>query len=269
MSNPFFALALAAVLAAPPPAWACGARSDCAVAGGDYRIAMPESADAAKPAGAIVFLHGYQGTPEGIMDFAALRETAARLGVALIAPRGRDGSWNLPGVFGLQRDDVAFVSAVVDDALGRFPLDRERIVIAGFSLGGSMSWYMACTQGNRYAGYVPIAGAFWEPYMPDCATPLPELHHVHGRADTTVPLTGRVLSMATQGDVYRSFGLLAEAAACTATLGSETQDGALACMRQTCGGAVQELCLHDGGHSVEPAWIERGWRAIAASRGWS
>ncbi len=266
---PILFLALALVVALAAPGRACGSETDCAVAGGGYRIAMPEGAMADGEVGAIVYLHGYRGTPEGVMGFEALRETADRLGVALIAPRGEDGSWGLPGVFGARRDDVAFVDAVVEDAVARFPIDRERIVISGFSLGGSMTWYMACVAGRGYAGYVPIAGAFWEPYMPDCVTPLPELHHVHGRADRTVPLEGRRLSVAVQGDVFRSFALLREAAGCAVPLPPMAEGGALDCARQSCGGAEQELCLHDGGHSVQPEWIERGWRAIAARKGWS
>lgn len=262
---PALALIVAFLLAPGAPATACGADSDCAVADGDYRIALPEDAGAG-PVGAIVYLHGYQGSPQGVMGFAALRETATRLGVALIAPRGEDGTWGLPGVFDARRDDVAFINAAIDDAVARFPVDPARIVISGFSLGGSMTWYMACTQGRRYAGYAPIAGAFWEPYMPDCATPLPELHHVHGRADETVPLEGKKLSMAVQGDVWRSFALLRDAAGCEAPLPPVAEGGALDCARQICGGSVQEICLHDGGHSVRPEWIERAWNAIASGR---
>ena len=105
--------------------------------------------------------------------------------------------------------------------------------------------------------------------MDDCATPLPRIHHVHGLADETVPMRGRKLSIATQGDVYRSFALLRSAAECGGDLGGETRDGELTCTAQACGDEVQELCTHEGGHSIKPQWIERAWRALAAARGWS
>jgi polyhydroxybutyrate depolymerase len=185
--------------------------------------------------------------------------------VALIAPRGEETSWNLPGAMPGGRDDVAFIRSVADDAAARFGLDRNRMMVAGFSVGGSMTWYVACAEGRGFAGYAPIAGAFWEPYVAECRSPLPEIRHVHGRTDGTVPLAGRKLSFATQGDTFRSFALLGELSGCGEGLSEAERDGDLTCYRQTCGGAVQELCLHAGGHSVRPEWIARAWRRLAAT----
>lgn len=259
---------LAILLLACGPALACGVETDCALEGGDYRIALPAQGADGGPLGAIVFLHGWQGSPEDVMRFAALRGVADRLRVALIAPRGVEKSWSLPGAFPARRDDVAFLRAVVRDATARFAVDPERVMISGFSVGGSMTWYVACEEGARYAGYAPVAGSFWEPYVEDCATPLAEIRHVHGLKDDTVPMAGRRLSMATQGDTWKSFALLREFAGCAGGLESAVVEGELTCSRQTCGGAVQELCLHGGGHSVKPEWIERAWRAVAAAKRW-
>jgi len=255
------------------PARACGPESDCTAGGGGYRIAMPPLAASAP--GAIVYLHGWQGTPDGVMRFAALRDMADRLGIALIAPRGTDKRWLLPGAFTAAgegweaRDDIAYVNAIVADAVARFGLDPDRIVISGFSLGGSMAWYIACAEGARYAGYIPVAGSFWEPYVADCAMPLAEIRHVHGLADRTVPLEGRKLSVAVQGDTRKSFALLRRFAGCERSLDGAAVAGDLTCAVQSCGGTRQELCLHDGGHNVKPVWIERAWREIARVHGWS
>jgi polyhydroxybutyrate depolymerase len=270
------ALLLAAMALAPavaPPVRACGPDSDCAAAGGGYRIALPAPTPA-RP-GALVYLHGWQDTPEGVMRFEALRAMADRLGVALIAPRGADRRWMLPDAFtaadqGIERrDDIAYVNAIVENAIARFGLDRERIVVSGFSLGGSMAWYIACAEGTRYAGYIPVAGAFWEPYVSDCTLPLAEIRHVHGLADETVPLAGRKLSVATQGDTRRSFEILRRIAGCDGGLEGAAVADDLTCAAQACGGTRQELCLHEGGHSVKPAWIERAWHEIARARGWT
>lgn len=247
---------------------ACGVASDCDVPGGSYRIAMPARADAEHKVGAIVYIHGYQGSPEGVMEYTALRDVADRLGVALIAPRGLNKSWSLPGAFRQRRDEVAFIRAVVDDAVAHGRIDSSRIMISGFSVGGSMTWYVACAEGRHYAGYAPIAGSFWEPYVEGCKLPLPFIYHVHGLSDETVPMEGRSLSVGTQGDTYKSFGLLRRFSGCEAELDGETREGKLTCSRQTCGGAVQQLCLHDGGHSVQPIWIENAWRKLAAANRW-
>lgn len=262
-------LALVGILSVPGTAGACGSESDCVISSGDYHISMPPPSQDGAASGAIVFLHGYQGTPEATMDFAALRETANRLGVALIVPRGLEASWTLPDAFPAGRDDVAFINAVVEDATGRFGIDRERVMISGFSVGASMVWYVACAEGQRYAGYAPIAGAFWEPYVEDCAMPLANIYHVHGTADDMVPLAGRRLSFAAQGDTYRSFALLREFGACEGDLAPRPPEAGLVCSAQTCGGGEQELCLHDGGHSIRPEWIARAWEKLAEAEGWN
>lgn len=241
---------------------ACGADTDCTVAGGSYRIALPETGGGEASGGAIIFLHGYGGSPEDVMGFAALRDVAERLDVALVAPRGEDKSWNLPGAMSGERDDVAFIDGVARDAVSRFRVDPNRILVSGFSVGASMVWYVACAEGRRYAGYAPIAGAFWEPYVESCRLPLPTIRHVHGTADETVPLEGRKLRVATQGNVFRSFELLRRFSQCTGDLADADAEGDLTCQHQTCGGSEQDLCLHSGGHVVRPEWIEEAWRQV-------
>ncbi len=246
---------------------ACGAQSDCPVATGDYRVALPSVPDGSGKMGAIVLLHGYNSSPEDMMKFQPIRDMANRLGIALIVPRGMNRSWNLPGAFPPARDDVAFIHSVVADAERNLLLDRDRVMIAGFSQGASMTWYIACAEGRRYAGYAAIAGSFWEPYVETCALPLPYLYHIHGTADETVPMKGRALPMATQGDTYKSFALLRRLSSCQARLEPEPAEGELSCSRQSCGGAEQELCLHNGGHELNPTWIERAWTRLAKARG--
>lgn len=271
--RPLALAATAALFLAPALARACGPDSDCLVEGGDYRVALPDGGSAAAALGAIVFLHGSDGSPEDIMGFAALRDVADRLGVALIVPRGINGAWQLPGAVPGPRDDVAFVDRVIDDAESRFPIDPDRIMVAGFSLGASLTWYVACADGDRYAGYAAVAGAFWAPYVDGCVTPLPPLFHVQGSADDVVPLQGLVMPEAIEVDTWQSFALLRDFSACEGALEPETpdddgEDDGLDCSAQVCGGAAQEICVHSGGHSVEPRWIERAWRRLAAEKGW-
>lgn len=73
---PAFRLLLVVALAAATGGQvaACGADSDCSVAGGSYRIALPETGGG-EASGAIIFLHGYGGSPEDIMRFAADRKS--------------------------------------------------------------------------------------------------------------------------------------------------------------------------------------------------
>lgn len=248
------------------PGSACPADRGCSVTSGSYRIIVPPQAAAGRPVGAILYFHGYQGSAEEVIADPVFAAVARRLGVALVAPDGAGHSWSFPGSPAKQRDEFAFVGQVLDDVVARFPIDPRRILASGFSQGGSMVWSLACRTPRRFAAFAPIAGAFWEPLPASCESPRPPLIHVHGTSDMTVPLAGRTLrSGARQGDVFRSFAIIAPGG-CTAGWAGSTRAasgaGELACrVASGCGGPSRlELCLHPGGHDVVAAWVERAWR---------
>lgn len=266
---------LAAILAVAPlraqdaggrsPSDSCPADGGCKVENGHYRIILPQAAPG-RHVGAIMYFHGYQGSAEETISDQGLVAVAQRLGIALIAPDGIGHSWSFPGSPAHTRDEFAYVGHVLDDATRRFPVDPARVMASGFSQGGSMVWYLACRMPARFAAFAPIAGAFWEPLPERCAGPRPNLIHLHGTSDTTVPLAGRALRYGyKQGDVFRSLAILAPGG-CTASWAADVlkagPPAALTCRLATdCGSPARlELCLHAGGHMADPAWIERAWR---------
>jgi polyhydroxybutyrate depolymerase len=233
-------------------------------------IRMPDGASAAKPVGAIVYFHGFRSSAAASMRFESLVRVAEELGVALIAPDGLEKSWSFPNAPRARRDELAFMHLVLDDALARFPIDPARVMSAGFSIGGTMSWYMACYLGERFAGHTPISGTFWRPHPAECPGPDPFISHVHGTADKVFPLEGRLIRQTWQQ------GNTPEAVAFFRTRGGNApvvehyQDGKLDCTNAaTVNGGAVELCLHEGGHSVRGEWIKRGWMRLAAFKGWT
>ena len=255
-------LALILTLAALPAA-ACGRDSACAVPLGSYRVAVPEGG--AK--GVILFFHGYGATAQAAMA-GHLADTALAQGLAVIAPQGRENSWAFTGAPRDGRDEMAFLDQVMADVEARFDLPLDRVLVTGFSIGGTMAWEAACYRGARFAGFAPIAGAYWEPEPASCPSPPPVLIHVHGTADTVVPMAGRPIGEAHQGDVRASIAQWRRQAACGGATRTLSTTG-LTCTRWTgCESGLVELCLHDGGHSIRTEWVMRGWDQLAALKGW-
>ncbi len=248
---------------------ACPAEQGCQVEGGHYRLILPDDVKAAAPVAALMFFHGWQGSAEETVADPGLRALATRLGVALIAPDGAGRTWSYPGSPGRHRDEFAFVDRVLDDVAARFPVDPRRIMASGFSQGGSMVWYLACRMTERFRAFAPVAGAFWEPLPPACAGPRPAMVHTHGTADATVPLAGRALRGGyRQGDVFRSLAVLDPQARAVTVADFAMSPDALSCLPLNAAGtAPLELCLHPGGHVVDPAWIERAWRLTMGGEG--
>ncbi len=250
-----------------PAALACSDTTPCTVEGGEYLVRVPKNWDGHRPLPAVVFLHGYSGSSEGVMQDEALGRLMSDAGVLLVAPQGLaapggERGWSLPVFTDSQRDDVAFVGRVVDDVGRRYPLDRARLLGAGFSLGASMLWYVACRAPGTFAAYAPVAGAFWVPEPDTCAGPV-SLRHVHGTADKTVPMTGRTIHTlagpVTQGDVLKSAAVLRGTDGCRADPSTTTTQDGLTCRtwaRSDCSsGREFVLCLHSGEHEIDARWV--------------
>ena len=248
----------------PQAIFACGQSSDCQIEGGTYRIALP---DGDGPFGAVIFYHGWQGTAQGVMRNRSILSEANKLGVAVIAPQGINKTWSYPGSPDSSRDEFAFTDALLADIADHFPIDMDKIMVSGFSMGGSMAWNVACYRGENIAGFAPIAGAYWDPVPTVCPSPMPVMIHVHGKADTTVPISGRPIGIYRQSDVYESLAQWEEQGACKLP-NTARRDGALVCQRVTCSSGVLELCLHEGGHSIRTEWVVRAWKELSEIKGW-
>lgn len=259
-----FALVLA------PAAWACGPDSDCVIGDRSYRIALPEGPG---PFGAIVYMHGYRGSAAGVMRNGGLRAMARRLGVALIAAAAKDGDWQIRNAprKGLATDEreLAYFDALLEDVTRRFPVDPERILAAGFSAGGMMTWTLACRRGDRFAAFAAVAGTFWAPIPERCPNPPVNLVHINGRADRVVPVEGRPIADTRQGNSRLAMEMFARDGGYVVTAG-RAEDAAPEELGLECdvsvapGGQRLLFCLHDGGHVVRPEWIAWAYRMFVS-----
>jgi polyhydroxybutyrate depolymerase len=242
---------LLVMLCLAAPALACGPDSDCMVGDRSYRLYLPPSAQTG-PVGALVFAHGYKGKAAQAMDNTGLRQVADDLGLALIALQSGGDDWAVAHVpqapDRTETLEYGYVDAVLADAATRATIDPARRVAAGFSAGGMMIWTLACGASDRFRGFVAVSGTFWAPMPDTCPTPAANLVQIHGTADTMVPLEGRVIGDARQGDV-------AEALAMYAAHGGFRPEGTIpAPGDMTCqtarnpAGKLLAFCTFDGGH---------------------
>jgi polyhydroxybutyrate depolymerase len=238
---------------------------ECTTPGGFYRLALP--VDAVKPAPAVVFLHGWGGSSAGTMKNRAMLAILAARGYALIAPEGLRTSatrtqknWAVRDGRDYQRDDIAFLTEVLDDAAAR-GVDRDRVLLAGFSRGGSMVWDVACHAPVTARAYAPVAGAFWEPLPASCQGGA-DLFQTHGWADRVIPLEGRSVAggTLTQGDTFASLKILRAANGCAIRQPDVSKiepDGIWHRTWKSCPGGWIELMLHPGPHGIPKGWLER------------
>lgn len=156
-----------------------------------YRIDLP-----ADPVGAplIVGLHGGGGSADQFARSSGLSRPANRQGYAVVYPEGtgRAGTWNGGYCCGsAQRrgvDDVAFLDALIADAVRRFGLDAGRIYLTGMSNGAIMAETYAALRPRRVTAVAGVAGTMdTDSVRPRGAVPL---LHIHGTEDDMVPYAG-------------------------------------------------------------------------------
>jgi polyhydroxybutyrate depolymerase len=261
-----FAFAFAALSWATQGEAACGPQSGaCEISQGSYHIELPLRADSeAATLPAVLFLHGYGGSGEGSLRNKAMVRGLTERGYAVIAPDAlprREGrrSWSFfPGWQG--RDEGVFLQQVAQDAADRFGLDRDEMVLSGFSAGAFMVNYLACTAPEAFAAYAPVSGGCWRPQPEGCVGAV-RLFHSHGWTDAVVPLEGRFLGdgQFQQGDIFAGLELWRVTNQCAGQApDTRWRDETVLRRRWACGpGADIEFVLFPEGHQVPNKWP--GW----------
>jgi len=258
-------LLFAALSLVSTPALACGPDTDCVLGDRTYRVAMPEGHDGATPVGAIVFSHGYRGYAAGLMRNKNLRRVISDMGLAFVALKSKDDDWVLPNAPRHMDSDgsleFSYVDAVIEDVTKRRAIDADRLVAAGFSAGGMMTWNLACARSDLFAGFVPISGTFWLKPPATCAGPVANIIHIHGDNDPTVPLNGRRIQNTHQGkvsealDMYRDYGNFKPA--------QPTKTARLTCENGVNpDGKVLDFCMFEGGHSFRSEYLSFAWQTF-------
>ena len=183
-------------------------------------------------------------------------------GYVVIVPAGlkRPGQEGEYWSFGGQppmRDERAFLEQVLADATPCFHLDRSRVFVTGFSMGGGIVWQLACRSPRDFAAFGPIAGGFWHELPTDCAGPV-RLLHTHGWRDDAVPMEGWAdAADHVQGGIFEGLQVWRRVNGCgEAHADSFAMHGPF-WQRSWTGcapGSALTFALHPGGHEVPNSW---------------
>jgi polyhydroxybutyrate depolymerase len=243
-----------------------------------YQLHVPPTYAAGAPAPLIVLLHGYGSTGAQQSAYFGFAELAAARGVLVAYP---DGTVDRAGhrfwaatdaccdLYARDVDDVAYLTAVLDDVEHRYDVNPSRVYFVGHSNGGFMAHRMACDLSQRISAIVGLAGDVWkDPARCDPVAPVAVLQ-VHGDRDLVIPYAG--------GAIFATGGQVPSAAESVATWAALNRcSGALAATgerldldaaqpgdetrveRWTCTSGAAELWTIEGGGHIpalrKPAW---------------
>jgi poly(3-hydroxybutyrate) depolymerase len=140
----------------------------------------------------VISMHGLGGTGSQQQSMTGFNKIADREKFIVVYPNGitkLNGSngWDVSG-----STDVNFILAIIDTMYARYAIDRNRAYATGFSMGGMMSYKLACAAADKFAAIGPASGYLMGGMGgTGCspARPVPILH-THGSLDSVVPFSG-------------------------------------------------------------------------------
>ena len=157
-----------------------------------YDLYLPSTFSNSEQLPLVIDLHGAlltRGNQRGISGFEAIAE---RENFIVVFPSGLMGAIGPPVNMTNWRwdynlsssKDFDFLNQLIDELIETYGVDPSRIYLSGFSMGGIMSYAMACKFGDRIAAIGVVAGGMTESMMTDCnpSRAMPVMH-IHGTDD--------------------------------------------------------------------------------------
>lgn len=102
----------------------------------------------------------------------------------LVYPAGINNSWDLSGT-----SDTDFILAIINEMYKRYGIDRDRVYLSGFSMGGMMTYHAMNIIADKIAAFAPVSGYLMGGPNTNSSRPVPIIH-THGSADDVVPFSG-------------------------------------------------------------------------------
>lgn len=125
-----------------------------------FTVRVPGRADSTRSMALVILLHGRGGSGGRLMGRSGFVAKADSEGFLLVAPDGTGDprGWYTGFSPGGAIDDVGFVGALIDTVSSRYPVDRARVYVAGYSNGGVLTHRIAADLSSRIAAAAVVAG---------------------------------------------------------------------------------------------------------------
>ena len=145
----------------------------------EYKIYVPNDLGAKRPL--LISCHGMNQDAAyqmGMLDIKSVADTAK---FVTVFPEGISKSWDITG-----NRDINFILAIIDEMVEKYDIDRGRVYLSGFSMGGMFTYHAMNKIADRIAAFAPISG-----YPMGGATASPNVRpipiiHTHGTSDDVV-----------------------------------------------------------------------------------
>lgn len=125
----------------------------------------------------LISMHGYNqdaAYQRSQANYEAVADTAK---FVVVYPDGEGRSWDLGGT-----KDINFILDIIEEMHSRHKINKNRVYLSGFSMGGMMTYYAMTKIADRIAAFAPVSGYNMGGPNAVSSRPIPILH-VHGTGD--------------------------------------------------------------------------------------
>ena len=149
--------------------------------GVSYAISLPPSYSSSTPAPLILALHYGIGNRDSTgvgsdLVKGIIGPALEGLGALIVAPDSVRGNWSTS-------ENEKAVNALLDMIMAHYAIDKKRVAVTGYSMGGTGSWHLAEKFPERFSAAIPIAS---RPPASAAGWRLPVLA-INSRDDQVVP----------------------------------------------------------------------------------
>lgn len=125
----------------------------------------------------VIACHGAnQDAPylQGLAKWESVADTAK---FVVVYANGVNKYWDISGT-----SDLQFMEVIIDSMYSRYHVNRNRVYLTGFSMGGMFTYYAANKMADKIAAFAPVSGYPMGGPNASACRPVPILH-THGTAD--------------------------------------------------------------------------------------
>ena len=138
-------------------------------------VYAPKNIEKGRPL--IIQMHGMNQDAPYQQNAAKWESIADTARFVVVFPNGESKAWDIGG-----DKDINFLKAIINEMYSRYGIDKNRVYVSGFSMGGMMSYHAANKMGDMIAAIAPVSGGGGV-NSPKRAMPI---MHTHGTSDDVV-----------------------------------------------------------------------------------
>jgi polyhydroxybutyrate depolymerase len=174
----------------------------------EYIIHLPKEHDVTIPLPLVLVFHGGGGDAEGMARLTKFSKLADKENFIVVYPSGFNKNWG-DGRIGkklpMDRDDVKFISYLLDTLKAKYNFDTTSVFATGISNGGFFSIYLAYKMPARIKAIAPVTANIPESYEEDFKTEPPiSIMLINGTDDPLVKYDGGFVGFSEESERGKS-----------------------------------------------------------------